>query len=138
VDIDARRVADPTAGGGLTALRVADGVQAWRVAAAPCAKDAPVGCSPAQPGAVTEIPGVVFATSDDGHVRAHATATGELLWDFNTMREFATVNHVSAKGGSIDGPGVVISNGMVFITSGYPRNGGVAGNVLLAFSPQEE
>ena len=81
---------------------------------------------------------MVFATSDDGHVRAHATATGELLWDFNTMREFSTVNHVSAKGGSIDGPGVVISNGMVFITSGYPRNGGVAGNVLLAFSPQEE
>jgi polyvinyl alcohol dehydrogenase (cytochrome) len=138
VDIDARRLPDPTAGGGLTALRVADGIQAWRVAAAPCAKDAPVGCSPAQPGAVTEIPGVVFATSDDGHVRAHATATGELLWDFNTMREFATVNHVSAKGGSIDGPGVVVSNGMVFVTSGYPRNGGVAGNVLLAFSPQQE
>ena len=54
------------------------------------------------------------------------------------MREFATVNHVAAKGGSIDGPGVVVSNGMVFVTSGYPRNGGVAGNVLLAFSPQEE
>ena len=69
-DIDARLLPYPTAGGGLTALRVADGNQAWRVAAAPCAKDAPVGCSPAQPGAVTEIPGVVFATSDDGHVRA--------------------------------------------------------------------
>jgi len=135
--IDTRRnIVDPNVGGGLTALRVADGSQEWHVAATPCPEGAPVGCSPSQPGAVTEIPGVVFATSTDGHVRAHSAEDGELLWDFNTMREFDTVNGVKGRGGSIDGPGAVVVNGMVFITSGYPRNGGVPGNVLLAFSPE--
>jgi polyvinyl alcohol dehydrogenase (cytochrome) len=135
--IDTRRNRlNPKGGGGLTALRVADGVQEWHVAAAPCPEGAPVGCSPAQPGAVTEIPGVVFATSVDGHIRAHATENGELLWGFNTMRDFDTVNGVKGHGGSIDGPGAVVVNGMVFISSGYLRNGGVPGNVLLAFAPE--
>jgi len=134
---DARRsLGDPKAGGGLTALRVADGKQEWHVDAKPCPDDAPLGCSPSQPGAVTEIPGVVFSTSTDGHIRAHAAESGNLLWDFNTMRDFETVNKVKGRGGSIDGPGAVVVNGMVFITSGYPRNGGVPGNVLLAFGPE--
>jgi polyvinyl alcohol dehydrogenase (cytochrome) len=131
-----RALLDPNVGGGLTALRVADGSQDWHVAAAPCPQGAPVGCSPSQPGAVTEIPGVVFTTSNDGHIRAHSAEDGELLWDFNTMGDFETVNGVKGHGGSIDGPAAVVVNGMVFITSGYPRNGGVPGNVLLAFSPQ--
>jgi polyvinyl alcohol dehydrogenase (cytochrome) len=130
-----RRSLDPNVGGGLTALRVADGSQEWHVPAMPCPEAAPVGCSPAQPGAVSEIPGVVFATSVDGHIRAHSEENGELLWDFNTMRDFETVNGVEGHGGSIDGPGAVVVNGMVFISSGYSRNGGVPGNVLLAFAP---
>jgi polyvinyl alcohol dehydrogenase (cytochrome) len=92
-----------------------------------------VGCSPSQPGAVTLIPGAVFTTSTDGHIRAHATEDGRVLWDFATVREFAAVNQVPARGGSIDGPGAVVVNGTVFIGSGYPRNGGMPGNVLLAF-----
>ena len=50
-----------------------------------------------------------------------------VLWDFDTAREFDTVNHVPAHGGSIDGPGAVAAGGMVFISSGYPRNGGMPG-----------
>lgn len=134
---DARRsILDAKTGGGLTALRVADGRQEWQVAATPCPEGAPLGCSPSQPGAVTEIPGLVFATSTDGHIRAHLAESGKVVWDFNTMRDFETVNGVKARGGSIDGPGPVVVNGMVFITSGYPRNGGVPGNVLLAFGPE--
>jgi polyvinyl alcohol dehydrogenase (cytochrome) len=131
-----RNLVDPNVGGGLTALRVADGSQEWHVDAKPCAAGAPSGCSPSQPSAVTEIPGVVFAASNDGHIRAHSVEDGELLWEFNTMTDFTTVNGVKAHGGSIDGPGAVVANGMVFITSGYPRNGGVPGNVLLAFSAE--
>jgi polyvinyl alcohol dehydrogenase (cytochrome) len=131
-----RGLIDPNIGGVLTALKVADGTKLWHVAAQPCPASAPLGCGPPQPGAVTEIPGMVFATSTDGHIRAHSTKTGEQLWDFDTMREFKTVNGVKASGGSIDGPGAVVVNGMVFISSGYPRNGGVPGNVLLAFSPE--
>ena len=131
-----RYVLDPKQGGGLTALRVADGSEAWHVAATPCPEGRPSGCSPSQPGAVTEIPGVIFATSTDGHIRAHSTEDGRQLWDFDTMRDFETVNGAKAHGGSIDGPGAVVVNGMVFISSGYPRNGGVPGNVLLAFAPE--
>ncbi len=134
---DTRRyILDPKKGGGLTALRVSDGSQLWHLDAAPCPEGAPTGCSPSQPGAVTEIPGVVFATSTNGHITAHSTEDGRILWDFATMREFTTVNGVKARGGSIDGPGAVVVNGMVFISSGYPRNGGVPGNVLLAFSAE--
>jgi polyvinyl alcohol dehydrogenase (cytochrome) len=79
----------------------------------------------------------VFATSTDGHIRAHAADDGRVIWDFNTAREFEPVNKVPGRGGSIDGPGAVVVNGMVFISSGYTRNGGMAGNVLLAFAVQE-
>ena len=131
---DTRRyILDPRRGGGLTALRVTDGSRAWHFPAPPCADGAPAGCSPAQPGAVTLIPGAVFATSNDGHVRAHASGDGRVLWDFDTAREFMTVNGVPARGGSLDGQGVVVVDGLVLVSSGYPRNGGMPGNVLLAF-----
>ncbi len=131
---DTRRFAlDAARGGGLTALRVSDGSQLWHVNAAPCMDGAPAGCSPAQPGAVTSIPGMVFATSMDGHIRAHASDDGRVLWAFDTARAFETANGVEAHGGSIDGPGAVVVNGMLFLSSGYPRNGGMPGNVLMAF-----
>ena len=56
-----------------------------------------------------------------------------MLWEFDTAREFATVNNVPARGGSLDGQGVVVVDGLVLVGSGYPRNGGMPGNVLLAF-----
>jgi polyvinyl alcohol dehydrogenase (cytochrome) len=135
--LEARRfIPDPKRGGGLTALQISDGSELWHVAPAPCPENAPPGCSPVQPGAVTGIPGVVFATSGDGHIRAHSAEDGKILWDFDTARDFETVNRVKASGGSIEGPGAVVVNGMVFITSGYPRNGGMPGNVLLAFKSE--
>jgi polyvinyl alcohol dehydrogenase (cytochrome) len=134
--IDPRRyVLDPNTGGGVTALRLADGSRKWFSEPIPCPARAPAGCSPAQPAAVTAIPGVVFSAAYDGHLRAHSAENGRVLWDVDTMRDFQTVNGVKANGGSIDGPGAVVAGGMVFISSGYPRNGGVSGNVLLAFAP---
>src|SRR5262249_14351957 len=50
---------DPTQGGGLTALRVGTGEKAWYAAPSACGSRTP--CSPAQPQAVTAIPGVVFS-----------------------------------------------------------------------------
>ena len=134
---DTRRyVLDPKAGGGLTALNVADGAKAWSAQPIVCAEAAPVGCSPAQSAAVTEIPGVVFSGSNDGHIRGYDAEDGKVIWDFDTRREFQTVNGVTAKGGSVDGPGVVVVNGMLFVNSGYSRFGGMPGNVLLAFSAE--
>jgi polyvinyl alcohol dehydrogenase (cytochrome) len=130
-----RFVVERGEGGGISAVNIADGKKVWSVMPPPCAADAPPGCNPAQSAAVTAIPGVVFSPSNDGHVRAYNTADGKVIWDFNTIREYETVNKVKARGGSVDGPGVVVAGGMVFVTSGYARNGAVPGNVLLAFAP---
>ena len=129
-----RSILDPKQGGGLVALRIADGDKTWDAPPVVCADDAPSGCSPAQSAAVTGIPGVVFSGSMDGHLRAYSTKDGKIIWDFDTAREFQTVNGVKAKGGAIDGPGAVVVHGMVFVNSGYSRFGGMPGNVLLAFS----
>jgi polyvinyl alcohol dehydrogenase (cytochrome) len=134
--LDTRRnILDPSRGGGLTALRIADGSKVWYAPPVVCAAGAPSGCSPAQSAAVTAIPGMVFSGSNDGHLRGYSAEDGKILWDFDTVREFQTVNGVKAKGGSIDGPGAVVVNGMVFVNSGYSRFGGMSGNVLLAFAP---
>jgi len=126
---------DPKQGGGLTALRIADGKQVWYAAPPACGDK--MGCSPAQSAAVTVIPGVVFSGSLDGHLRAFSSEDGKVLWDFDTVRDFATVNGVKANGGGVDGPGAVVASGMVFVGSGYQRTGGMGGNVLLAFGPGE-
>ena len=86
--------------------------------------------------ALTEIPGVVFSGGWDGVLRAFSTEDGHPLWDFNTAREFKTVNGVAAKGGSMQGPGPTVAGGMLFVGSGYIFGAGTPGNVLLAFSPQ--
>jgi polyvinyl alcohol dehydrogenase (cytochrome) len=80
---------------------------------------------------------VVFSGSVDGHLRAFAAEDGKVLWDFDTAKSYSAVNKVEAKGGSLDGAGPVIAGGMLFVNSGYPRNGGMPGNVLLAFAPED-
>ena len=70
----------------------------------------------------------------DGHLRAYSAADGDVIWDFDTIRSYQTVNGVEGRGGSLDGPGPVIAGGMVFANSGYAAAGGKPGNVLLAFS----
>ena len=84
--------------------------------------------------AISAMPGIVFAGAVDSHFRAYDSKTGAIVWDFDAMKPFETVNGVTAKGGSFDDPGPVIANGMVFTPSGYGMWGGTAGNVLLAFS----
>ncbi len=76
------------------------------------------------------IPGVVFAGAMDGMIRAYSTDDGQIIWEYDTTKEFMTVNHVTAKGGSLNGPGLTVVNGMLFMGSGI--NSG-PGNVLLAF-----
>jgi polyvinyl alcohol dehydrogenase (cytochrome) len=127
---------DPAKGGGLAALRPSDGVKMWFAAPHPCDPPKP-GCSPAQSQAVTAIPGVIFSGSVDGHLRAYAAKDGKVLWDIDTAKSYSAVNGVESKGGSLDGAGPAVAGGMVFVNSGYPRNGGMPGNVLLAFAPEE-
>jgi polyvinyl alcohol dehydrogenase (cytochrome) len=78
----------------------------------------------------------VFSGATDGMMRAYNATDGKVLWEFATARDFETVNGVKARGGSINGPGATIVNGMVYTTSGYGNFGQMAGNVLLAFGVQ--
>ena len=112
---------------GLYALRVDTGAKLW---SAP----APAGARRPQPAAVSVMPGVAFSGSFGGHLRAYSTKTGEIVWDFDAVKDYDTVNRVPAKGGSFDGGGPAIAHGMVVTTCGYGFAGGVPGNVLLAFS----
>ena len=129
-DVAAREGAQP----GISALKLATGEKVWNTPAPKVTCATRTGCSPAQGAAVSVIPGAVFSGAVNGHFRAYSTETGEILWDFDTARPFDTVNQVAAKGGSINGAGPAIANGMVFTNSGYGFVGQADGNVLLAFS----
>lgn len=88
---------------------------------------------------MTAIPGAVFSGSLDGCLRAYPTVDGEVLWSYDTIREYGwTVNGMLAKGGSINGPGPVVVDGMVYVNSGYGQFGSIPGNVLLAFGIDDE
>ena len=128
---DGTRRLDPAAGGGLFALNLSDGKIMMQVPPVSCGgRDQ---CSPALSAAVSVIPGVVFSGGVSGFLRAYATDDARLLWEFDTARDYATVNGVSGHGGAIDGPGPVIVDGMLYVNSGYAQWSGIAGNVLLAF-----
>jgi len=124
--------ADPKRGGGMFALRLTDGMMVWSTPPPGCGTR--TRCSPAQSAAVTAIPGAAFSGSVDGHIRAYSAADGKIVWDFDTIREYETVNGVEGRGGSLDGPGPAVGGGMVYVNSGYPTAGGTPGNVILAFS----
>jgi polyvinyl alcohol dehydrogenase (cytochrome) len=120
--------------GGMTAISLADGHIVWQIPPQPllCGEKKP-GCGPGQGAAVTAIPGAVFSGAHDGGMRAYSTRDGSILWLFNANRDFDTVNGVKANGGSMDGPGAVVVDGMVYFNAGYGGLVGHPGNVLLAF-----
>jgi len=120
------------AGGGLFALNPGTGQIIWTKPHPGCGERS--ACSPAQSAAVTAIPGVVFSGGLDGHLRGYASDDGTIIWDVDTAQAYKTVNGVPANGGSLDGPGPVVVEGMLFVNSGYAFVGGTPGNVLLAFS----
>jgi polyvinyl alcohol dehydrogenase (cytochrome) len=128
-----RGVLDPSKGGGLRAIDLKSGAIAWSAGPAKCPATQTV-CSPAQSAAVTAIPGALLSGSLDGHLRAYSMADGKVIWDFNTAREFPTVNGKAARGGSIDATGAAVAGGLVIVNSGYNQFSGIPGNVLLAFS----
>jgi polyvinyl alcohol dehydrogenase (cytochrome) len=126
---------DPNKGGGIFAFRIDNGERMWQTPPPGCGDRRP--CSPAQSAAVTAMPGAIWSGAEDGHLRAYSSADGKIIWDYDTAHEFKTVNGVPGRGGAIDVAGPVVAGGMLFAVSGYTARGGMAGNVLLAFSIQQ-
>jgi polyvinyl alcohol dehydrogenase (cytochrome) len=129
---DRQWVLDSTKGGGIFAFRIDNGERIWQTPPPGCGDRRP--CSPAQSAAVTAIPGAVFSGSLDGHLRAYSTTDGRIIWDYDTAREFKTVNGVSGRGGAIDVGGPIVVGGMLFAASGSAQRSGMPGNVLIAFA----
>jgi polyvinyl alcohol dehydrogenase (cytochrome) len=126
---------DPAAGGGMFALSLKTGERVWTTPAPECGDRK--GCSPAQSSAVTVIPGVAFSGDLGGRLHAYSTKDGKIVWEVETAHEFETVNGVKANGGAMDGPGPVVVGGILYVNSGYGFNGGMPGNVLLAFGVEK-
>jgi polyvinyl alcohol dehydrogenase (cytochrome) len=120
--------------GGIVALQINNGERVWFTKIDPT-----VARLPGNDGSVSAIRGAVFAGGWDGVLRVLATDTGKVLWEYNMVQEYKTVNGVPAKGGSTVAAGPTVVGGMVFVGSGYPGLGagvGIPGNVLLAFGTE--
>jgi polyvinyl alcohol dehydrogenase (cytochrome) len=119
--------------GGMHAVNLETGERIWYTPPAARLCGTAPGCTAGQGAAVTAIPGIVFSGSMDGGLRAYAAESGTVVWEFDTNREFQTVDGVKANGGAMDGPGPVVAGGMLYLNSGNAGIIGRPGNVLLAF-----
>jgi polyvinyl alcohol dehydrogenase (cytochrome) len=121
--------------GGMRAVSVSTGKLIWEKPPQPklCAVIPGAACNAGQGGALTAIPGAVLNGGLDGGLRAYSRETGEIIWMFDTNREFQTVNGLTAHGGGMDHAGPVVVDGMLYTNSGYGGLVAHPGNVLLAF-----
>lgn len=95
-------------------------------------------CQPGISAAATSLPGGVVAGAMDGVLRAYDKTSGEVLWSFDTAKEFTSTAGGVAQGGSFGGAsGPVISGDMLFVNSGYGIYFHMPGAVLLGFGPKE-
>jgi polyvinyl alcohol dehydrogenase (cytochrome) len=118
--------------GGVAAVKMETGEQKWFTPIPPAPGPGPKG----ETSAITAIPGAIFSGGWDGVLRAFSTEDGHLLWEYNMIRDYETVNHVPAKGGSMAAPGPTVAGGMLFVGSGYVFGAGAPGNALLVFAAQ--
>jgi polyvinyl alcohol dehydrogenase (cytochrome) len=121
------------ASGGMAAIELSDGHPIWSTPNPPCGDRK--SCKPSHAAAVTAIPGAVFSGTMDGQLYAYSAETGKILWQFNSVQDYSTVNGVKANGGSMSNAGATVVGGMLFVHSGYSHHGAITpGNVLLAFA----
>jgi len=122
--------------GGIGAVDIRNGERKWLTPLDPADGLAP---HRGQEGPLAAISGIVFSGGYDGVLRALSAADGKVVWQFDTIRDFQTVNGVAAKGGSMGSAGPVVAGGTLFVPSGFVgvRNA-TPGNVLLAFTSPPE
>ncbi len=122
---------------GLFALDAKTGKEIWANEANNTCPEDNIFCDPGISAAITAIPGAVIAGHLDGKLRIYSAHDGKVVWQFDTLREFATISGETAQGGSMSGGGPAVSNGMLYINSGYGIYMHMPGNVLLAFGLPE-
>jgi polyvinyl alcohol dehydrogenase (cytochrome) len=122
--------------GGIAAVDIRNGERKWFTPLAPAEGRAQ---HLGETGPLTAIPGIIFSGGFDGVLRALSASDGKVVWQFDTLREFQTINGVAAKGGSMGSAGPVVAGGMLFVPSGYVGvQNAMPGNVLLAFATEPQ
>ena len=124
---------DKPAQSGLHAVNIADGAVLWSLIEPNRCGDATWSCGPGLSAAITLLPDLVIGGTLDGLIHAYSRKDGKVLWEYDTKRDFETVNGHKGFGGTIDSPGAVVVGNQLFINSGYAKFGEKAGNVLLCF-----
>ncbi|MFI2664310.1 outer membrane protein assembly factor BamB family protein [Micromonospora carbonacea] len=126
--------------GTLFALDPADGHILWRTPnpANGCSTGGatafPSNCNLSHISAVTTTPDLVYEGSADGKMRIYRARDGQVVWEYDTIRQYTGVNGATGSGGSVSGNGgAVVANGMLYVQSGYYSFYGIPGRVLLAF-----
>ena len=122
---------------GVHAFASATGKPLWSVIEPQSCPERAYKCETAFSAPVTLSGDVLLGGTHNGLLRAYAARDGRLLWSFDTIRDFTTVNGIRARGGTIDSAGPVVAGGYVIVNSGYDKFGEIAGNALLVFGPRE-
>jgi polyvinyl alcohol dehydrogenase (cytochrome) len=85
------------------------------------------------------VDGAVVTGNLTGMLRIFDGATGEVLFEYQTNRDYPdTVNGLPGDGGALDSHPYIAGRGTLYVQSGYARFGQNPGNVLLAFRPRRE
>jgi polyvinyl alcohol dehydrogenase (cytochrome) len=117
---------------GLHAIDMKTGEVLWYTQAPERCRDQQ-GCMEAYSAPVTGTDDLLLAGSLNGYLFAHDPTTGELVWEYNTAREYATINGITARGGSLDATGPVLSGDYMIVSTGYATFGQMPGNAVLVF-----
>jgi len=121
---------------GLFALNAEDGSVKWAVERQKKCEER--GCWPGLSAAITAGPDIVIAGSLDSELMVYRAGDGELLWSFNSAKEFSSVNGLATNGGVFDAHGPMLADNQLIVSSGYGSFGQKGGNALLVFTVKEE
>ena len=82
---------------------------------------------------IIAAPGIVVAGGLDGLLEVYDSATGQVVWSFDSLVDFDTVNGIAASGGSFDAHGPMLVDNLLVVVSGYGSFNQTPGNALLVF-----
>jgi len=117
---------------GLFALDIKTGKRLWQTNIEDACKGRDL-CNIGLSAGIVATEDLVFAGGLDARIRAYDPMTGDVLWTFDTLRDYDAVNGGVTSGGTIDTHGPVVAGDMLFVQSGYAHQILHGGNVLVAF-----
>ena len=93
---------------GLNALDMATGELRWSTPNADNCNGREA-CRTGMSAAITATEELVFAAALDGNLYAYNASSGEILWSYDSWREFDSVNGLPTRGGAIDVQGPIVA-----------------------------